>query len=81
MTMAEYTYWRIHRGRVLTTILYLNRLGRLFVRWAYYVPRNMIGGNREGALKAELRLTAARLGWHVKHGGDILVRAPRAYRG
>lgn len=81
MTMAEYTYWRIHKGRVLTAILYFNRLGRLFVRWGGYVARNTAGGNREGALKAELRLTAARLGWHVNHGLDILVRAPRAYRG
>jgi GT2 family glycosyltransferase len=81
MTMAEYTYWRLHKGRVLTAILYVNRVGRLGSKWAFMVVWNLLSRNRDPQVKQALRLAAARFGWHVKHGPDILVRRPRPYRG
>lgn len=81
MTMAEYTYWRLHRGRILTAILYGDRVLRLFVNWVRMVGANLLARNCDPEVKARLRLTAARFGWHLKHGTDILLRRPRAYRG
>ncbi|MBU0608939.1 MAG: glycosyltransferase family 2 protein [Armatimonadetes bacterium] len=81
MTMAEYTYWRLHKGRVLTAILYFTRVARLGSRWAFMVMWNLFCRNRDPKVKQALRLAAARFGWHVKHGVDVLLRQPRAYRG
>ncbi len=70
MTMAEYTYWRLHKGQLLTGVLYGNRLLRLGL----------------GALVAGMRgdresLAPARFRWHLRHFNDILFREPRPYRG
>lgn len=81
MTMAEYTYWRLHKGRVLTAILYFNRLGRLYVGWSLMVWRNLLARNRNPQVKQRLVTAAARLGWHLKHGLDVLVRNPKPYAG
>jgi hypothetical protein len=81
MTMAEYTYWRLHKGRLLTGILYTNRVARLGCRWAFMVIWNLLSRNRDPEVKQALRLAAARFGWHLSHGIDVLVRNPKPYKG
>jgi len=81
MTMAEYTYWRLHKGRVLTALLYVVRVVRLGGKWAFMVVWNLFSRNRDPQVKQALRLAAARFGWHLRHGLDVLARRPRPYRG
>jgi GT2 family glycosyltransferase len=81
MTMAEYTYWRLHKGWVPTFVLYTNRVLRLWLGWSRWVVANLLAGNRDPEVKGTLKVAAARLGWHLRHMGDILLRAPKAYRG
>jgi len=71
MTMAEYTYWRLHRGRLTTAILYGSRVVRLALKRV---------GARYASDEARA-LDRARLRWHLRHAGDILWREPRPYRG
>lgn len=71
MTMAEYTYWRLHRGRLVTGVLYASRVLRLALK--RLLPR---GDSQEAR-----DLDRARLRWHLRHGADILCHEPRPYRG
>lgn len=70
MTMAEYTYWRLHKGWLLTWILYTNRLVRL-----------ALGALVATAGRNQASLAPARFRWHLRHLRDILFREPRPYRG
>lgn len=79
--MAEYTYWRLHRGRLLTWVLYNTRVLRLWARWSRLVVANVLARNDDPEVKSALRATAARFGWHLRHGLDIVVRRPQLYRG
>lgn len=81
MTMAEYTYWRIHKGWVLTWVLYTNRVLRLWLGWSRRVMQNLLARNRDPEVKQALKTAAARFGWHLRHAADILLRPPKAYRG
>lgn len=71
MTMAEYTYWRLHKGWLLTWLLYTNRLVRQGLGALLAL---LTGGRRAG-------LAPARFRWHLRHMADILFREPRPYRG
>jgi N-acetylglucosaminyl-diphospho-decaprenol L-rhamnosyltransferase len=81
MTMAEYTYWRLHQGRFLTAILYSVRSARLGSRWAFMVVWNLFCRNRDPKVKQALRQAAARFGWHLRHAVDVLIKRPRPYKG
>ena len=80
-TMAEYTYWRLHKGRFPTALLYCVRVARLGAKWAHLVVWNLFCRNRDQEVKRALRLAAARLGWHLRHGPDVLIGRPRPYQG
>ena len=81
MTMAEYTYWRLHRGRLLTAVLYGMRLLRLSLSWARLALLNRLRPHRGPEAAETLQLARARVRWHLKHAGDILLREPRPYLG
>jgi len=81
MAMAEYTYWRLHKGRLLTAILYCSRVLRLGGGWAWLSVRNHRRRRGDPPDRESQRLAAARFGWHLGHGLDVLVRKPRPYTG
>lgn len=79
MTMAEYTFWRLHRGRLLTAILYGVRVIRL---WLNRTRQMLLHRLRPSDTRQQqLQLATARLQWHLKHARDILWRPPKPYRG
>ncbi|MCE5239126.1 glycosyltransferase family 2 protein [bacterium] len=80
-TMAEYTYWRLHKGRFPTALLYCVRVARLGAGWAHLVAWNLFCHNRDQEVKQALRLAAARFGWHFKHGPGVLLGRLRPYQG
>jgi len=80
MTMAEYTYWRLHKGRLATGALYTVRLLRLAAKAPVLRLRAAIG-RQQGPRLTAWAVNAARLKWHRRHLADILLRPPKPYRG
>lgn len=79
MTMAEYSYWRLHKGRALTAILYWTRVVRL---WVNRVRLAGMGRLRPGeGVRQRLEMATARLRWHLSHRKRIMDQEPYPYRG
>lgn len=80
ISMSEYTYFRLHHGRLKTGIIWLVRTLYSAGKVLVLAPMALLSAGRVGIVLQLLGLNWGRLRFHVCHAADILWREPRPYR-
>lgn len=80
ISMSEYTYFRLHHGRLITGVIWLVRTLYSAAKVVVLAPIALLTAGRLGIISALLRLNWGRLRFHIRHAADILWREPRPYR-
>ena len=80
VTMSEFTYFRLHHGRLVTGILWTARTAASGLKTLVWAICNLLTLGRRKRFVEALHFSKGRLWFHIKHAARILWLAPTPYR-
>ncbi len=80
VTMSEFTYFRLHHGKLVTAVLWAARTGASGLRTLLWTVCSLLTLGRRARFVEALRFSRGRLWFHIRYALRILWLEPMPYR-